>query len=240
MNIIKLEEFDGSEFSMSIVRDNLIFPCYGKDNKPLYLETGCIDVESYAFDNYAKNPLKLKLPIHHDTLNGVQLLNCLKEIDRLLEGDLKKRLIDKFGDTFKSYTYLPRVKVKKTIEKDILNDIKYSDLMKYEPLIVHFDINNKTKEIKTKLYHKNCSTNSIAKIPISDVNEFKKYIYNGVQIRYILRGDRIFVLKDKKKYGITFKVTQIEIINKDRPLSEYGFSNSVNGENKDVYYNINI
>lgn len=230
MNITKSRDFDSDQLSVVFPENNFfIFPCYGNNEKPLYLQTPNITLSKYTGVNDKFKPRYL-LPLDKDTNNGSILINCLKNIDDTMNGPIRIILEDKLKLDMKDYKYMNILKENKINEKDIVGDNNNILNNHYKPFKNNFDIDKKTGYLKTKLFVKNNITKTITEVPVKTVEELKMHIRNNTKVKSLLRGNNIWVMRDEKMFGITFTVTQIKLIMDERTKNTYAFDDESDDE----------
>jgi len=218
---------------------SLSFPKYlyqhlGKDGQFVFL-TEQISLTQYGIPSlglfYPEDSKRsfIKIPIDPNQPNCVQLGNMLKQIDEIASSDKTKNFI--FGKMAKNYGYNKICHDPADMEEIDLDD-DYDDHYNKKPALkkpVKFpyfkaklgkkDLNTGEYEFDTKVYLKesNDDNKTLTELPVTCMTDLDKYIIFGSKVRLLIYMNKLWADKAKgpgypyKKYGIGFKIIQIEI-----------------------------
>lgn len=125
-----------------------------------------------------------------------------------------------FGNkSWNSYTY--ESLVRKPLD---LEDYEYDDEQakneKFDYCKIKLDVDYNTKKIITSFFIKDTNKKTVKKVNIGTVSDLDKYLTFGSSIRMFVTTDLFWASKgNAKRYGVTMKVLQIEIVSNKKSAS---------------------
>jgi hypothetical protein len=149
----------------------------------------------------------LKVPEDVNDANSVLFFEKLSNIDKYLQSpEVKNKL---FGKASALYSYQPIVRTPEQMEDESVS--KKGVLPRYIKLKI--DLDWETSKIKTKCFQKDDSGKRVLLPNITTVDEFAKVICWKSSFVAVIIMNKLYATKNKvgdtKKYGVTFKMSNI-------------------------------
>lgn len=196
---------DGKEVMPQIQGPWMVLSTYGIPGK--------LDKNGQPIKNQAGQPLtdrergKLKIPFNMDDPDSKKLYELLCAIDDKCEADREAI----WGDKKKANAYKYQAIVRQPAENP---DAPEDAPEKPEYFTVKFDFDNKTGDIKTKVYQNNDGDRT--EVPAVTLDEVTKYVRYKCEFRPVFALSKLFGAKaagddGKRKYGIGLKLRHIEV-----------------------------
>lgn len=237
MSTISYKSFNVENLKLTTPEDNkqnpditkyqmMSWPRYLKDGKEVipqiqgpwmtlstYGIPGKTDKNGKPLLNQAGQPLsdrergKIKIPFNLDDPESKKLYDVLCAIDDKCEAD--KEVI--WGDKKKANAYKYQPIVRQPAENP---DAPEDAPEKPDYFTVKFDLDNKTSEIKTKVYQNNDGDRT--EVPTPTLDDVTKYVRYKCEFRPVFSLAKLFGSKaagddGKRKYGLGLKLKHIEV-----------------------------
>jgi hypothetical protein len=178
------------------------------------IQTPLINISTYGIPSIGKyyptdeSRTFIKLPLNRNNSEVNVFYEKLKELDELMDSEEMKLQIFGSDKVAKQYKYQTIIREPELdVEKDETFDTK-PEYMK-----IKIDTDYITKEVKTRVMLKENKTRKVVE-DISTISDLCKYVRYKSNIRLIIMINKLYATKAKvgdiKKYGLTFKVLQIE------------------------------
>jgi len=225
-------ELDTSEDKKKKQTQFLAWPRYkhkSGDNK-LIIETGEIKITQYGFptlgDYYKTNDLRnfVKLGFDPEQPACNELKALMSQIDEHAIAN-KDNILKKYAKLYK-YQSIVRPPGEadelSLITDDDDNTKKKDKKPKFDFCKLKLDIDYETKNISTGIFVKKTPKSKAELKDVRDASDLDKYLTFGSTVRFILTANKLWAAKNKnengdRKYGVSFKILQMEI----QPREQY-------------------
>jgi len=140
----------------------------------------------------------------------------------------KDKILGKYSKLYKYQSI-----VRQPMELDELSEITGDDdapkkkddgKVKFDFCKIKLDIDFDTKNITTSVFVKDSPTSKSVRKDVKTAKDLEEYHTFGSTVRYVLTANKLWAAKNKndageRKYGVSFKILQMEIIPKEKHAS---------------------
>jgi hypothetical protein len=197
----------------------------------LIMQTPWISLDTYGIPRageYYKDENSrsfIKVPLDQDDESVKLLHDKMVELDDILANEDKKAEIFGSAKAGKSYQYQPIIRV--PVTEDMVDDSDDEKPKYARPpyMKTKFHLDYESGNMKTKLYKKN-KDGQREEVGAVTLNDIEKYVTYRSKVRLILMPNKLWGLKtyNGKKYGLSWKVMQIEVQPVERSAMKDVFS----------------
>jgi hypothetical protein len=230
VNALNFTNLEDSEKGQKRAFPRYEHPKYGSE-RPLYIQLPWILMESYGIPTLGQyyesdeNRLFIKLPLNLSIPDIKNFVDFLKSIDSKLESKEFKEKI--FGPKANKYKYQPIVKVPLDGDDEKKVRLPYMKL--------NLDTTYPDKKIKSLLFVASSTDKNRTRTQIDNldtVSKFEKYLCYQSTIHPIIKPSKLWAhppTKPGAEYGLTFKLTKVEVVMPQRSITNIKNYEEING-----------
>ncbi len=236
----------------------IAYPRYGDSNA--VFKTSFIKLTQYGIpqstagkpETYYDTPESrsfLKVPFDPEQTGCQELRGMCEQIDTYMQKKKNKQPLftPVTPNAYKSFEYQPLVRTPPPLDEFSKKNPKYNpDRVRFQYCKMKFDIDYITKNLKTVVFRRDSMEDKPVKVEgIKTVADLDDLISWGSEVRVIGMFNKMWAAKKPlvqgmkmKRYGITMKIIQIEVIPREHSslhaqFSSYGFDSDSDSDEED-------